>query len=174
MFIWSIKAHKINFVLALALAVSAIALTVLVFPAKNTEYSYPDEALPAVLTVSKKELRGISTNEDRVALLARFGWEVEPEPKEIREVTVPARFDSVYESYNQMQLSEGMDLKKVAGKQVKRYTYVVTNVDYEGTVLANLLIYKDKVVGGDICSARLDGFVHGLTRGNDFLTSNGS
>ena len=84
-------------------------------------------------------------------------------------MTVPREFDSVYEQYNQMQLSEGLDLKKVAGKQVKRYTYVVTNAEYEGTVLANLLIYKDNVVGGDVCSARLDGFVHGLSRENDFL-----
>lgn len=170
MFIWTIKAHKIRFLLAMTIAVSAIALTALLFPGTVHDYVYPEEALPTVLTVPQKDFRGISDNEARIAFLARYGWEVEAEPEEIREVTVPEKFDAVYESYNQMQLSEGLDLKKVAGKQIKRYTYVVTNAEYDGTVYANLLIYKDKVVGGDVCSARLDGFVHGLSRENDFLT----
>ncbi len=170
MFIWTIKAHKVNYLLSLAAAVSVIAAAALLFHRSESTIRYPDDVLPAVLTLSKKDFAGIDTNEERIAFLAKFGWEVEEEPAEIREVTVPAKFDGVYESYNQMQLSEGLDLKKVAGKQVKRYTYVVTNASYDGTVLANLLIYKDKVVGGDVCSARIDGFVHGLTRENDFLT----
>lgn len=169
MIFWTIKAHKAKYYISLITAVSLIAAVFILFPKDNTDYLYPDDILPTVLTISQKDFRGISSNEDRIAFLAKYGWEVEKEPKEIREVTVPREFDSVYEQYNQMQLSEGLDLKKVAGKQVKRYTYVVTNAEYEGTVLANLLIYKDKVVGGDVCSARLDGFVHGLSRENDFL-----
>ena len=44
-----------------------------------------------------------------------------------------------------------------------RYTYEVTNYpDYDGTVYISLLVYKDKVVAGDVCSADVNGFVHGF------------
>lgn len=170
MFVISIKMHHIKLICSMAAAVLVIALAALLFPHGSENFVYPADALPAIGTVDVKEFKNIKTNEDRIQLLSRFGWEVQAEPEEIVEVTVPDAFDAVYESYNQLQLSEGLDLKSVAGKQIKRYTYVVTNAEYEGTVLANLLIYKNRVVGGDICSAKLDGFVHGLTRENDFLT----
>jgi hypothetical protein len=51
----------------------------------------------------------------------------------------------------------------MAGKRCKRYAYTVTN--YPGTdqpIRANLLIYKNKVVGGDICSLDANGFIHGF------------
>ena len=116
MIFWTIKAHKAKYYISLITAVSLIAAVFILFPKDNTDYLYPDDILPTVLTISQKDFRGISSNEDRIAFLAKYGWEVEKEPKEIREVTVPREFDSVYEQYNQMQLSEGLDLKKVAGK----------------------------------------------------------
>jgi len=55
-------------------------------------------------------------------------------------------------------------LTKCAGKRVKRYTYEITNYPTgESGVQANLLIYKNTVVGGEVLSAQLDGFLHGLT-----------
>lgn len=170
MFIYTVKAHKLKFILSLTASVFIILSIALLFPNSLNRFSYPDDILPAVKNVEASAFRNIRTNEDRISFLERFGWEVEEEPLEIIEVTVPDRFDSVYESYNQMQLSEGLDLRKVAGKQIKRYTYVVTNALYDGTVLANLLIWQNKVVGGDIRSARIDGFIHGFTRENDFLS----
>ena len=62
-----------------------------------------------------------------------------------------------------MQKEQGLNLAKYKGKTVTRYTYKVTNYpDYEGTVYVSLLIYKNKVVGGDVCSADVNGFVHGF------------
>ena len=44
-----------------------------------------------------------------------------------------------------------------------RYTYDVTNYKgYEGRVQVNLLVYKGKVVGGDVCSTDESGFIHGF------------
>ena len=44
-----------------------------------------------------------------------------------------------------------------------RYTYEITNYpNYEGKVIANILVYRGKVVGGDICSADINGFIHGF------------
>lgn len=170
MFIYSVKAQNVKLWASLAASAVIITTVVLMTPAKGKDYQYPDEALPSVMTLSAADFKNVSSNEDRIEFLKKYGWEVESEPREIAEVDIPANFDAVYEKYNQLQIGEGLDLEKYKGKSVKRYTYLVSNYDYEGTVLANLLIYKDRVIGGDICSARLDGFVHGFTKGNNFLT----
>ncbi len=78
-------------------------------------------------------------------------------------MTVPESFDKVYLGYNEMQKEQGLNLAKYQGKTVTRYTYKVTNYpDYDGTVYISLLVYKDKIVGGDVCSADVNGFVHGF------------
>lgn len=103
------------------------------------------------------------TAEQRVEFLKSFGWEVEPEETEILEVQIPKEFDDVLENYNAIQKDQGCDLKKYAGKRCKRYTYTVTN--YPGqteNIRANILVYKDKVIGGDVCSLELDGFMAGF------------
>ena len=66
-----------------------------------------------------------------------------------------------------------MDLSKLKGKKVKRWTYEVTNYpkQTEG-VRANLLVLDGKVVGGDICSNdAANGFMHGFAL--DTATANG-
>ena len=46
---------------------------------------------------------------------------------------------------------------------MKRYTYEVLNYPTgEKGVQANLLIRKNTVVGGEVLSPQLDGFLHGL------------
>ena len=54
---------------------------------------------------------------------------------------------------------------KYKGKEVMRYTYEVTNYpEYEGRVYANLIVYRNKVIGGDICSADAQGFLQGFVK----------
>lgn len=170
MFIYTLKGQNIKLIISFVLSAAVIILSVMIFPTRSNDYVYPDEVLPAAGKVEEKDFKNISTNEDRIDFLKLYGWEVEPEATEVVEVIVPPEFDPVYERYNQLQISEGLDLRKYKGKSVKKYTYLVCNYDYDGTVLANLIIYKDRVIGGDICSLDTDGFVHGLTKGNDFLT----
>ena len=44
-----------------------------------------------------------------------------------------------------------------------RYTYqIVNHPSGETNVRATLLIRNNKLIGGDVCSARLDGFMHTL------------
>ena len=101
---------------------------------------------------------------EHIAFLKGYGWETEAEPCEIAEVTIPEQFDDVYKEYNRVQKAQGMDLSKYRGKTVKRWTYVVTNYPgYSGEVRANLLCYEDKIIGGDICSTALGGFLHGFS-----------
>ena len=99
-----------------------------------------------------------------MAYLASYGWEVEEEAEAIEEIVIPEEFSEVFQKYNEIQKEQGFDLEKQKGQRVKRYTYVVTNYPEEPDyVRANLFIYKNKVVGGDICSLRVDGgFLHGF------------
>lgn len=111
-------------------------------------------------TVSEK----VKTNEDRITYLESFGWQVKQEPLAVEELMIPEEFDSTYEEYLALQSEQGFDLSRYSGKRVKRFTYEITNYPTGETgVQASLLIYKDRVIGGQVLSARLDGFLHGLS-----------
>lgn len=80
------------------------------------------------------------------------------------QVVIPQTFGDVYQNYNEIQTSQGFDLSKFKGKQVSRFTYSVLN--YPGQkeyIRANLLIYKNQVIGGDVCSVFAEnGFMQGF------------
>ncbi len=107
--------------------------------------------------------KGIRSNEDRVEYLESYGWEVTEEPLATQELLIPEEMDDSYDEYLALQSGQGFDLTKYAGKRVKRYTYEILNYPSGETgVQANLLLYKNTVVGGEVLSPRLDGFLHGL------------
>lgn len=108
-----------------------------------------------------------STAEERIAFLSQYGWSVEEEPLEVKEIIIPAEFDDVYEKYNAIQKEQGFDLTAYCSKRVKKWTYKVTNYpNYEGRdcIRATLLVFDGKVIGGDVCSVELDGFMHGFVK----------
>lgn len=93
----------------------------------------------------------VPDNDSRVAFLKSFGWEVTNSPKESGQVLIPQETNPVFERYNALQKCQGYDLSKFAGKKVMRYVYTVEN--YPGAaepVYATLLVFKNKVIGGDI------------------------
>lgn len=107
--------------------------------------------------------KGVKTNEDRVAYLESYGWQVSAKPIAVEELAVPEEFDETYQQYLDLQSSQGFDLTEYCGKRVKRYTYEITNYPTGETgVQAGLLIYKNTVVGGDVLSPQLGGFIHSL------------
>ena len=119
---------------------------------------------------SKINYQNVYSNSDRIDFIAQFGWNVNQTPIEEVEITIPAEFDSVYVGYNDIQKEQGLNLAKYKGKEVVRYTYEVTNYeDYEGVVYVNLLVYRNKIVGGDICSADSAGFIHGFEKDNEII-----
>lgn len=102
------------------------------------------------------------TNEERVAFLESFGWQVQTEPTETREVMIPSQFNDVYTAYNVMQQAQGFDLKPYAGEICTQYLYKVENYPDETEVYATLLVYGDQIIGGDVASSQVDGFMHGF------------
>ena len=106
---------------------------------------------------------GIKTNEDRIRYLNEYGWQVKEQPLATQELIVPDSFDESYTDYLNLQAQQGFSLEKYAGKRLKRYTYENTNYPTgEQGVQVNLLVYRNTVVGGEVLSAQLDGFLHGL------------
>lgn len=117
--------------------------------------------VPASAAVSPK---GIKTNEDRLEYLQEHGWLTWEQPLVTEELILPDVFDESYDEYLALQSAQGFDLTQYAGKRVKRYTYAVTNYpDRPDGVQANLLIYKNTVIGAEVLCPELDGFLHGLT-----------
>ncbi len=163
MFICSVKASSIKFFSILGLATAL--LIVLIFTLPTTENVSAGSILGDESAVSYDKVK---TEEARVQFLSQFGWEAETPAAEEVEIKIPADFDKVMNSYNEIQKNQGLDLSKYKGKTVTRYTYKISNYpDYDGTVYANIIIYKNKVVGGDICSSDIEGFIHGFENPNN-------
>lgn len=152
MFIWSVKLNRNllwGFCAVVCLSIGALAA----FTPKSTD------VLKNSIDVSAK------TTEQQIALLNNFGYEVEPQPTLIEEIIIPSEFDDGYEKYNEFQKMSGFDLSKFQGKRAKKYTFIVTNYpDSKEEVVANLIVYNGKAIGGDVSSTVLNGFVHGLIK----------
>lgn len=105
----------------------------------------------------------VKSNEDRIAYLERFGWQVSGEPLAVEELLVPEEFDESYAEYLQLQSDQGFDLTALCGKRVKRYTYAILNYPGGETgAQVSLLICKNRVVGGEVLSPADGGTLHGL------------
>jgi hypothetical protein len=157
MFIYTLKASTVKFFAVICVSLAAIITLIAFVPAYGEDIS--------VLKDSQIDYTGIRNNEDRIRFLSQFGWEVKGEPIESAEVVIPAEFDKIFTGYNEIQKRQGLDLSDYKKKKVMRYTYEVTN--YEGKsekIYANVIVYRNRVIGGDICSADVTGFIHGFEK----------
>ena len=105
----------------------------------------------------------VSANDDRVKFLESFGWQVTPNPKEATQVRVPEESGEMFRRYNALQKGQGYDLSKYAGKKVMRYVYEINN--YPGAqepVYATILVYKNKIIGGDVTDTAAQGKIRGF------------
>ena len=104
--------------------------------------------------------------QERVAFFSQFGWEIGTDPLEVKEVVIPTEFDETYEEYNTLQKSQGLDLSKYKGKRAKFWSYEIKNYpgyeNTDGVIRGNILVYDGIVIGGDVCSIELDGFMAGF------------
>ncbi len=125
----------------------------------------------------------LKTNDDRVAFLRGYGWEVDENPvseqdvripdtfdaayqsyNELQKTQGPDTFDAAYQSYNELQKTQGLDLTHYQGRKCQLYVYQVRNdPSGETGVTANLVLYRDNLIAADICSEDADGFVRAVT-----------
>ena len=104
----------------------------------------------------------VKTEKARVAYIERCGWKVETPALTEETVLIPKDFSSVFETYNQLQKQQGFDLRAYAGREVKLYTYRVLDSGLGENVLASLYVCDGCVIGGDVHSTELDGFMGAL------------
>ena len=112
----------------------------------------------------------MSDNDSRVKFLESQGWQVTETPKEASQVRIPTEQTPVYARYNELQKTQGYDLSDYAGKQVMRYVYEVNN--YPGAsepVYATVLVYKNRIIGGDITDTAASGAIRGLQKSGQTL-----
>jgi hypothetical protein len=119
--------------------------------------------LSALLAARCTRIRGASVRVDGTAdiviYLNGFGWAVEPEPVTVRNVQIPARFTETYQRYNDLQKQQGFDLSRYRADIVESYTFRVLNHPAAGDVFANVLVFRGRIIGGDICSFAINGFM---------------
>lgn len=155
MLVMTTKVDKRKLLIAAAVVLAAIAALI---------FLGGKDAQP---TASMTTAPAADTNDARVKFLTDLGWEVTTSPAEATEVKIPRGNDEVFARYNELQKSQGYDLTKYAGKKVMRYVYQVNN--YPGAkepVYATLLVYKDKIIGGDITDTTPGGKVQGFVPAN--------
>ena len=157
MFLVSLKSLKGKLVLLITVIAAAVLLCVIFSGEERKAGSVPTDTSTNYSAANDRE---------RIGFLEQLGYKVAAEPDSISEVTIPAEFDDVYTHYNELQKQAGLDLEPYKGCTVKRWTYTITNYpEYKNKecIKANLLIYKDKIIGGDICSIELNGFMGPLS-----------
>lgn len=139
-------------ILLMIAAVAALVLSLILLFGEET----PTAATTAVTAAP-------TGNDGRIQFLKDFGWEVTTSPTQTGQVKIPAETSEVFDRYNNLQKSQGYDLTSYAGKNVMRYVYEVNN--YPGAtqpVYATLLVYKDKVIGGDVTDTGAKGQIRGF------------
>lgn len=126
-------------------------------------------AIIAIVLASKgandrTEAYKMSNEHQRQEFISQLGWEVSEEYDTCRIVIIPQKFDEVYTEYNDLQKAQGFDLEDFKGKTVEIYSYPVYNYPNEQDVMMNLMVCDGRLIGGDICSVKLGGFMQGLKK----------
>ena len=155
MFVFTAKFNRKR-ALAIILAAAVVIAAVILFAGtRDRGGSEP--------TAGAASTSGIKTNEDRVSYLQSFGWQVSPQPIDEQEVVIPRKFTEVYKNYSELQKKQGFELSKYSGLEAKRYTYEIKNYPSgEGDVVADIIVYRNTVIAGNVQSTALNGFMHGL------------
>ena len=109
--------------------------------------------LSRVTALSGGDIGG-ATNAERVDYMNSLGCNVEETAVSFKKTVIPKSFGSVYENYNLLQKKAGLDLDR--GREALVYTYRLA--DAPGTAV-NLIVVDGCIVGGDISSTALDGFM---------------
>ena len=153
MFVITAKLNKKKIVAAILVVVIIAAAVTIILTGRSSSKEAGSGSIGAT----------VKNNEQRVAYLESFGWEVSAEPIEEQTITIPKSFDDVYSEYNDIQLQQGFDLSQYQGLEAVRYTYQVTNhPQTTDTVVADIIVYRNQVIAGDIQCVSVDGFMAGL------------
>ena len=151
MFLMTAKVSKRRILAALGGLIVLIAGMLLLFRS-------PD----AAETLARgQKLPAVKTAEQRLAFLKELGYT--PGDEKTMQVRIPKEGGEVFRRYNELQKSQGFDLTEFAGKNVMRYEFELQNFPgATAPVHATMLLYRGKLVGGDITDSSPGGKIQGL------------
>ena len=150
MFVCTVRGSSVRFFLLLALSVLAFA-AIVIFGSSESVYAMADGEVV--------RYSGVKSEEERIEFLRQFDIEVKSGSGKEESFTIAEKLDRVLLGYNEMQKKQGLDLSKYTKKRVTRYTYEVMNSPEGGAVFVNIIVYRGRVIAGDVSSADPDGFV---------------
>ena len=133
------------------MALLSLALGMVIGSALLLAGCFGGEKEPEIITAA--------TAEERVAFLEGLGWQVEPQPIETLDLQLPETLENEWADYAKLQKGQGLPFGEFTGQAVKRYTYTVINYpDIPQGVQANLYLWGDQIIGGDIIATGQGGF----------------
>ena len=153
MLIWTLKFDRKKAAFWIVMAALVVIGIVLLLGAHTNASASPSAA---------KQNGRVKNEKARVAFLAECGWKVDSPALKEETVLIPKDFSPVFEDYNELQKQQGFDLSRFCGKEVKLYTYRVLDSRLGENILAMLYVCNGTVIGGDVHSTALDGFMCGL------------
>jgi len=146
-----------GFILKLTKGKVLVAVCMILVPLLIFSATYLKKNSQSAISVEAK------TKAQRIAFLKQFDWQVEGGSETVKDTVIPSEFDNVYKAYNNIQLAQGFDLQKHKGERVKLYNLKVNNYPQNSEyVFATLLVKNGEIIGGDIHSTELNGFMHGF------------
>ena len=155
MFVFSFKANKPKLIVALCIVICVLIAGTLALNSRKKPVANDG----SISYIAKNA-------SDCISFLSQFGWSVNEEPVEVREVIIPSEFNDTYTAYNVIQKNQGLDLEPYKGFRAKKWIFEVKNYpDYPadcGYIRATLLVYDGAVIGGDISSIEQNGFIQGF------------
>lgn len=96
-------------------------------------------------------------NDELIDFFNSLGYSVE-EQHSNKSIVIPSKFSSVFENYNKIQLAAGYDLKVYSGKKAELFSYRILDGNGQPTNYnANIIVYENTIIGGDISSVNFDG-----------------
>lgn len=108
--------------------------------------------------VAGNSVTNAKTNADRLTFIKKCGHTVLSDQPTSKTVYIPEVFYDVYKNYNALQTLAGYDLSLYKGCEVTIYTYQIqTPKGYFDDWVINIIVYNNKVIGGDVSSKSLGG-----------------
>jgi hypothetical protein len=155
MFMYTAKFNRKKAVAAVLILAAALCAIIIIAGRLRGANDSAERALAAV----------VRNNKQRVEYLESLGWRVDENAVDEQKVKIPVTFSDVYLKYNALQMAQGFDLSRYGGLEATRYTYkVINHPSSADDIVADIIVYKDKVIAGDVQSCAPDGFMNGLKR----------
>lgn len=116
----------------------------------------------AIVTASALTKR-LDSPKLRKEYLENLGYTVDESfTEEMKIIVLPISFSKVYLNYNELQKRNGFNLEKYKGFETTQYTIKVFDETKRDDLYAHILLHNGRLIGGDIATTAIDGYMKGL------------